>query len=166
MLVAALPLVLVITRIRELPQNIGKLAAVVVIISLTAAAILYNYNWYFVDYDAGIRRSLWNSSEMGMELRDFVESGGEWANAFHVPYPHWVDTRNIGINAGSIRWANTFFDDNWDADNSYPTGPKLFLLFPEDAKSLRRLMWLYPRGQTELYDSPREGKDFIIYRVP
>ncbi len=103
---------------------------------------------------------------MGVVLHDFVESGGEWTNAFHIPYPHWVDTRNIGINAGNIRWANALIDDGWYAYESIPPGPKLFLLFPEDTASLRRLLWLYPRGQTELYDSPWEGKDFIIYRVP
>ena len=50
---------------------------------------------------------------MGLVLHDFIESGGEWTNAFHIPYPHWVDTRNIGINAGNIRWANTLSDDVW-----------------------------------------------------
>ncbi len=166
MLIAALPLVLIITRIRELPRKIGTLAAGIVIATVVVTALLYNYHWYFIQYDANIRRSLWNSSEMGLVLHDFIESGGEWTNAFHIPYPHWVDTRNIGINAGNIRWANTLIDDGWYMPDSIPSGPKLFLLFPEDVESIRRLVWLYPRGQIELYDSRWEGKDFIIYRVP
>lgn len=166
MLVAALPLVLITTRIRELPRKIGNLAAGIVITVLAVIAVLYNYNWYFIQYDANIRRSLWNSSEMGLVLHDFVESGGEWTNAFHIPYPHWVDTRNIGINAGNIRWANAILADGWYGHDSIPPGPKLFLLFPEDVESMRRLLWLYPRGQIELYDSRWEGKDFIIYRAP
>jgi hypothetical protein len=166
MLVAALPLAVILTRIRDLPAHSGKLAAGFIVTALAVAAILYNYNWYFVHYDANIRRSLWNSTEMGMVLHDFVETGGDLANAYHIPFPYWVDTRNIGINAGYIRWANTLSGDNWFGNHSRTADPKLYLLFPDDVQSLRRLMWLFPRGQTEIYDSPWEGKDFIIYRVP
>jgi hypothetical protein len=166
MLVAALPLVVILTRMHDLPANGGKLVSGIVIIILVIVAIFYNYNWYFSRYDASIRRSLWNSTEMGMVVHDFVEEGGDWADAYHIPYSHWVDTRNIGINAGNIRWANTLSEEKWFGDHSRTAGPKLYLLFPEDVESLRRLMWLFPRGKIEIYDSPWEGKDFIIYRVP
>jgi hypothetical protein len=166
MIIAALPLAIILTRIRVLPANIGKILAAIIITMLIIAAVLYNYNWYFSRYDASIRRSLWNSTEMGEILRNFVAEGGNWEDAYHIPYPHWVDTRNIGINAGNLRWANTLSGDNWYAVQSRTGRPKLYFLFPEDIENLRRLMWLYPRGQTELYDSHWEGKDFIIYRVP
>jgi hypothetical protein len=166
MLSAALPLAIALMRFNELPSSSGKWVAGLVVIILAFATIFYNYNWYFVRYDAIIRRSLWNSTEMGMVVRDFVETGGEMADVYHIPYPHWVDTRNIGINAGHIRWANAMNDEVWFGDHSRSTRPRLFLLFIDDITSLRRLMFLFPQGQMEVYDSPREGKDFIIYRVP
>jgi hypothetical protein len=166
MLVTAMPLAVILTRMRNLPANSGKLVMGSVIAILAISAIFYNYNWYFFHYDASIRRSLWNSTEMGLVLGEFVEGGGDWENAYHIPYPHWVDSRNIGINAGNVRWANTLSDDKWFGNHSRTPGAKLYLLFPDDIESMRRLMWLFPRGQTEIYDSPWEGKDFIIYRIP
>ena len=166
MLIVALPLSLILTRFHDLPARSGKLVSALVIGVLVIMAIMVNYTWYFVNYDASIRRSLWNSTEMGSVLRDFIESGGDWNNAYHIPYPHWVDTRNIGINAGNLNWRNTLSEDIWFRGHYRTDDPLLFLLFPSDVKSLRRLMWLFPRGQTEIVDSPWEGKDFIIYRVP
>ena len=166
MLVAALSLTVIITRLRDFQAHIGNLAAGIVIATLAITAIIFNYNWYFIQYDANIRRSLWNSTEMGIVVREFIEEGGDMANAYHIPYPHWVDTRTIGINSGNVRWVNTISDDDWFGDHTRASGPKLYLLFPSDVESLRRLMWLYPRGKTEIYDSPWEGKDFVIFRVP
>jgi hypothetical protein len=166
MLAAALPLTITIQRVNSLPGTAAKLTPALLIITLVVITILYNYNWYFVRYDATIRRSLWNSTEMGMVMQNFVQKGGDPGNLYHVPYPHWVDTRNIGINAGYVRWANSLSDDDWFEFNTLNDGPKLFLLFPDDARNLRRLQFLFPQGQIEIYDSSREGKDFIIYRVP
>mgnify|MGYP001823307619 FL=1 len=101
-----------------------------------------------------------------MVMREFVQEGGDVGNVYHVPFPHWVDTRNIGINAGYVRWANSVDEHEWSELASLDGGPKLFLLFPDDSKNLRRLQFFFPQGQIEIYDSSREGKDFIIYRVP
>ncbi len=166
MLVAALPLTITILRLNSLPATSGKLTVGLLLVALGAATILYNFNWYFVRYDAIIRRSLWNSSEMGMVMQEFVQEGGDLGNIYHVPYPHWVDTRNIGINAGYIGWANSVDEHEWPVLHALNGKPKLFLLFPDDKRNVRRLQFFFPRGQIEIYDSSREGKDFIIYRVP
>ncbi len=165
MLVAALPLTIIVMRLQSLPTYVGKAAAVVVFAVLAVGVVRYNYDWYFKRYNALIRHSLWNSSEMGAVMRDFVQTGGDPANVTHVPFPHWVDTRNIGINAGYVRWDNVATDQTWQGGQTHSTKPKLFLVFPDDTKSLKRLQTLYPRGETEVFDSEREGKDFIIYRV-
>ncbi len=166
MIIAALPLVIIVSRLRTLPPRSGEIAAGLLLTTLVVMAITYNYEWYFVRYDANIRRSLWNATEMGAVLREFVAEGGDTANAYHVSYPWWVDTRNIGINAGYPRWANSIGGDEWLGNHAVGDGPKIYLLFPDDVASLRRLVWLFPRGQIEIYDSRWEGKDFVIFRVP
>jgi hypothetical protein len=166
MIIAALPLVIIVTRLRSLPARRGEIVAGLLLATLAVIAIQYNYEWYFVRYDANIRRSLWNATEMGTELREFIAEGGDAANAYHVSYPWWVDTRNIGINAGYPRWANSLGGDKWLGSHALGDGPRIYFLFPDDAASLRRLVWLFPRGQIEIYDSAWEGKDFVIFRVP
>jgi hypothetical protein len=166
MIISALPLAIMVARLHTLPARSGQIVAGLLLATLVVMAIIYNYEWYFVRYDANIRRSLWNATEMGTVLREFVAEGGDAANAYHVPYPWWVDTRNIGINAGYPRWANSLSGDKWLGSHAVGDRPKIYFLFPDDVASLRRLVWLFPRGQIEIFDSPWEGKDFVIFRVP
>ncbi len=37
---------------------------------------------------------------MGSVIQGFSESVGAENSAYVIPYPHWVDTRLVGINAG------------------------------------------------------------------
>jgi hypothetical protein len=166
MMIAALPLAIIIARLGTLPSRSGRIVALLLLAILAAIAVVYNFEWYFVRYDANIRRSLWNATEMGTVLRDFVDEGGDPANAYHVSYPWWVDTRNIGISAGFPRWANAIGSDGWRSDLALGDAPQIYILFPDDVASLRRLVWLFPRGQIEVFNSRWEGKDFVIFRVP
>lgn len=133
---------------------------------LLLLAIVQNFQWYFVAYDAHIVRSSWNATEMGAVVRAFVESGGEMEDVYHIPYPHWVDTRNIAINAGEITWRQAVMEMEDVSKHARDPSRKLYLLHPADAESLRALRATYADGIVERYESDRPGKDFLIFQAP
>lgn len=140
-------------------------------IALITAAILLglsinqNYDLVFRQYKTQFDRSSWNTSALGAVIRQFVDTTGDADSVWVIPYPHWVDTRLVGLNAlGELRdyalWADQL-DDSLEQD-----GPKLFLFKADDTEALMRLRELYPDGALGLYESELEGKNFYIYTVP
>jgi hypothetical protein len=125
-----------------------------------------SYRWYFVDYAAHTRYSLWNSTQMGEAVRDFLADGGEMENVYHVPFPHWVDTRNIAINAGDITWHNDVTDLGALPAHAQEPAAKLYLVHPADEDALAALRATYPTHRRQLYDSGLEGRDFWLFVVP
>lgn len=168
MIIVALPLAAVWQRLE--PSARGRafvrgfrrvLCAVLLLV-----AVGQNFHWYFVAYDAHILRSSWNATEMGAVVQEFLETGGKMEDVYHIPYPHWVDTRNIAINAGDIRWRQAVTEMEEVSVHARDPSPKLYLLHPADAESLRALRAVYPTGTVERYQSDRPGKDFLIFRTP
>src|SRR5205085_1155653 len=96
----------------------------------------------------------------------FAESVGSYTQAYHVPYPHWVDTRSIGTAAGKVRWNNALM--NPDAVRAAAAGPtpQLYLLHPDDQTDLAILRGMHPEGHAELHRSAIPGQDFMVYFVP
>jgi hypothetical protein len=103
---------------------------------------------------------------MAAAVRAFAASGGDLRHAYHVPYPHWVDTRAIGINAGEVTWANAVPDMAALAAHAADGAPKLYLLHPRHTEALAELERLYPAGRGTLQRSRTPGKDFVLFRVP
>lgn len=168
MIMAALPLAAMWERL-ERPGDGRPLVRGVrggVWAALLLLAVVQNFHWYFVAYDAHILRSSWNATEMGAVVRAFVESGGEMEDVYHVPYPHWVDTRNIAINAGELGWRQAVTEVEEIAGHARDPSPKLYLVHPADGRALRALREAYPEGSVEQYRSDRPGKDFLIFRAP
>jgi len=132
---------------------------------LLLLSINQNYDLVFNQYKTQFDRSSWNTSELGAVIRQFADAAGDEESAWVIPYPHWVDTRLVGINAGVglhdyALWAAQL-EESLDTD-----APKLFLLKPEDTEALIKLRDLYPAGLLGLYESELEGKDFFIFTVP
>ncbi len=166
MIIAAIPLATIVMRLWTSHLSLGYPVAIAVICLLVLAATIDNYDWYFNDYDQHVRYSIWNSTELGDVLKAFENDGANVANAFHIAYPHWVDTRNIGINAGHVRWNNAIVDRQVLYKHTGGLRPRLYLLHLHDRESLLILQELFPDGNIERYDSPNEGRDFIIFHVP
>ena len=82
-----------------------------------------------------------------------------------VPYPHWVDTRLVGIRAGFPERDYALWPDEIYLTLDDPR-VKIFLFKPEDTTAVETLRDLYPSGSMQLYHSEIEGKDFYIYFVP
>jgi hypothetical protein len=123
-----------------------------------------NYDLVFNQYQQNYTQSSWNTSEIGGAIRDFSDTIGSQENAFVVAYPHWVDTRLVGINAGvPTRDFAIWPDDLSKTLNS--TGPKIFIVKIDDMDSLVKLQNLYPNGVVQRYSSADGNKDFFQYFV-
>jgi hypothetical protein len=167
MLIAALPLWVIGQQLRFVSGQSGGIIAgfLMVVILMTAAG--YNYDWYFVRYDAHYRRTVWNTNEMAQVARGFADSIGDLAHVYHVPYPYWADTRLIGINAGDITWSNAVSDTTTMRQQASDPAAKLYLLYVHDNDALSALMTLYPQGGLQHYKSAIDAsKDFLIFFVP
>ncbi len=132
---------------------------------LFIGACTQNYDLVFRDYQTQFVRSAWNTSELGGVIRQFADTVGAEDKAWVVPYPHWVDTRLVGIHAGVPGYDYALWPDQL-SQSLEVTGPKLFLFKPEDEEARQTLEGLYPQGALQLYDSGVAGKDFYVYFVP
>ncbi|MDK2982227.1 MAG: hypothetical protein PWQ55_2574 [Chloroflexota bacterium] len=137
--------------------------AVFLLLSLACGAY-QNYDLVFNQYAEEFMAGAWNTSEIGAVIRDFIAQGNPPENAHVVPYPYWVDTRLVGINAGQPDMDYALWAEDFDGTLGTP-GNQLFILKPEDSASLQALKKLYPQGDESVFYSKTAGKNFIIYSV-
>jgi hypothetical protein len=102
---------------------------------------------------------------MGAVIRDFAGSVGSPDTAWVLAFPHWVDTRLVGMNAGFPTRDYAIWPDGLQDTLANPR-PKLFLVKPEDSDGMDALRQLYPAGILQVYTSQVEGHDFWLYFVP
>ena len=124
-----------------------------------------NYALVFGRYQAVYEASSWNTTELGQVIRGFSSSVGDPEHAWVLVYPHWVDTRLVGIHVGLPTKDYAIFPDELGSTLSVP-GPKLFLVKPEDEDGQHRLEAFYPNGWFQVYDSRVDNKDFLMFFVP
>jgi len=132
---------------------------------LLVIASRLNYYLVFQEYQDLFLRSAWNTSQAGAVIQNFAESTGDYETAHVVAFPHWVDTRLVGINAGQPTRDYAISAENL-ANTTSETRPQLFLLHPDDVESLQKLKELYPFARVTEYPNDIEGKNFIILSVP
>ncbi len=131
---------------------------------LVFVSALGNYDLVFNQYQRSYELSSWNTSEMGQVVRDFGQIYGGTQTAYVVPYPYWVDTRLVGINAGDPTRDYAIPPDQIASTLNDPR-PKMFLVNPEDNSDLGLLHQLFPQGNVTTYQS-QAGKNFLVYMVP
>ena len=136
-----------------------------IIIVFISISIYQNYDLVFSQYHHQFLLNAWNTSEIGAVIKQYVLEGNDKDSAYVVPYPHWVDTRLVGINAGFPRRDYALWREGFDRTTGY-AGEKLFILKPEDTESLRALELLYPQAETKIFYSKVPGRKFIIISVP
>jgi hypothetical protein len=147
------------------PGAAGRMAAWAVAGVLLAVSLQANYDLVFSEYDRQFRASAWNTTELGSVIRGFADSIGDEDQAWVVPWPHWVDTRLVGINAGVYIRDYALARELLGETPAVP-GPKLFLLHVDDAETLAELYRLYPDGNESRFVSETPGKDFIVFLAP
>ncbi len=156
--------------IRMMLDRTGNKPVQTVIIGLmagmlfTASAVL-NYRLTFDTYQKNYAQNAWNTREMGDVIRGYSVSVGEIASAFVMPYPHWVDTRLVGITAGYVK-RDTALDHSLVPSLVEVTRPLLFLYKPDDVEAEMLLESTFPSGLKKLHPNEIPGRDFYSYLVP
>lgn len=128
-------------------------------------ASIQNYGLVFDEYQRVFEQSAWNTSEMGQVVRQFASSVGSPDTAWVVAFPHWVDTRLVGMNAGFPLKDYAIWSEQL-ADTLPDRRSKLFLVKPDDTQGLQALQSLYPQGVLQEYASAVENHNFYTYFVP
>ncbi|MES0359510.1 MAG: glycosyltransferase family 39 protein [Anaerolineales bacterium] len=123
-----------------------------------------NYDLVFNKYQENYSLSSWNTSEIGGAIKDFTGTIGSQDRSFVVAYPHWVDTRLVGINAGFPTRDFAIWPEELSTTLDVQ-GSKLFILKPDDSESLASLQNLYPQGVIQRYESQIPDKDFYKFFV-
>jgi len=141
----------------------GKRVAVGGAALVLGMALVLNARLVFVDYAQEYRQNAWNNSEIGRVMRGFADSLGSEQTVWVVPYPYWVDTRLVGLEAGFADWEHVHRWREELPDTVNIPGPKMFLLNPEDTDSLNLLRSLYPDAVVQRAVSAVPGRDFIVF---
>lgn len=168
----AVPLVFMITALpvawlfEQLRRERSRLAAAAFVLALLAIIASVNYVRYFRDFDESYRRLSWNSDEIAGVIRGFATSVGDFEHAYIMLYPHWVDTRNVAINMGSIGWEQTLPNAEAARPQAQDAANKLYVLNPNDSTNLAQLQSILPNGQLRTFHSRTPGHDFLLWYVP
>jgi hypothetical protein len=139
-------------------------------LGLTAALGLFglaaamNYRLVFRVYADLYRSSSWNTSEAGRILRGFADSIGTSDTAHVMGFPHWMDTRLVGIAAGEPTRDYATWPEQLESLLGEPR-PQLFLINPLDTVAVERLRELFPHGHLQPWSSSQVGHDFLLYWV-
>jgi hypothetical protein len=143
-------------------------------LGLLWSSALQNYDLVFRQYDQNFRANAWNSSEMGAIIKQFGDAYGTTTTAWVIPFPHWVDTRLVGVWAGVPDRDFGLWADELPVTLQF-AGPKLFIArahteLPDlnDEKAVAALREIYPQGSLSLHRSKVPGRehDFWVYFVP
>lgn len=137
---------------------------VILCLGLGLGCGLQNYDLIFNQYREEYNLNAWNTSEIATEIQRFYQEDGETDNAFVVPYPYWVDTRLVGINAGLPRKDYALWPEGFETVKQEP-GTYLFILKPEDVENVALLQNMFPKNTLYTYSSETPGKNFIEIRV-
>jgi hypothetical protein len=141
-----------------------KVIACVVGIGLLVWSGYQNYDLVFNQYQMSYSQASWNTSEIGQVIHDFTDTIVDEENTYVVAYPHWVDTRLVGMNAGYATRDFAIWPESFTTTLD-KQGTKLFIIKPEDTESINSLQELYPESVINRYESKVPGKDFFIFLV-
>lgn len=132
---------------------------------LFGLSCLQDYDMVFNKYYQQYRLSAWNTSEMGQVVQSFGETMGSYDTVWVVGFPHWADTRLVGVVAG---FPTRDFAIDAEALQTTTAEPraKLFLLNPQDTQALSLLRALYPAGWLQPYTSQTPSKEFLLFYAP
>ena len=81
-----------------------------------------------------------------------------------VPYPHWVDTRLVAVEAGLPGRDLAINPDEVERATRWP-GPQLYLVHPDDSRSLATLADRLPAATVTRHPSRVEGKLFVSVTI-
>ncbi len=141
-----------------------------VLVMLLGAGLLLvsaqqNYDLVFRQYKLQYQNATWNSSQMGVIARNYIESIGDVDSVYVLAVAHWVDTRLVAMNAGYMDRDFAIWADNLEITLDQ-SRPKLFFVKAEDKTGMSTLTQLYPGGFSNYHTSLAPGREFYTYLVP
>jgi hypothetical protein len=164
--VAAIPLVhLVKILAGQIPTKTSRWVRNSVIGILVLVIGMTNYDLAIMEWGTQVRNGAWNTSEAGAVIRHFARSVGTFQTAHVIAYPHWMDTRLIGMLAGRPTKDYGIWPDGIP-ELPETSEAQLFLLNQDDEVGLEALVDRYPNGSLSRWDSAVEGRDFLMFFVP
>jgi hypothetical protein len=143
----------------------GQIFAGIVAVILIGMSINQNFDLVFNQFNRQFISGAWNTSEIGAVVKDFIAFGGDVETAYVIPYPYWVDTRLVGVNAGLPTTDFALPPENID-ETRLDGRMKLFIINPQDQQDLDKVKNLYPQGVLSTHKARVAGKDFLTYLVP
>ena len=156
----------------EWASSRGQLAILGGAVSLITCGgvLLLNYDRVFNEYPKQYCPRSQNASDIAADMAGFVARGNDISNAYVVGFPHWVDSRAVGVFIGNIRFANTIgqFIGQRPVDAIELNGqPGWFALAPDDADEVALLQANYPQGVARLVYSPqcKQDKSFMVFET-
>ncbi len=150
---------------RAKSRRLGIGITVVLALFLFTWSASQNFDLVFNQFDKQFMAGAWNTDDMGKIIHAFATSVGTPDSAYVVPYPYWVDTRLVGINAGYPLKDYALWPANFKDTLSEPHA-KLFLVKSDDTQDLDALVALYPQSSYWLFKANLPGKDFWVVLVP
>jgi len=151
--------------LKKLDGEFSRKMVILLGITFVGISAVQNYDLIFRQYNEQFMSASWNSSEMGETIGWFARTIGSKDSAYVVPYPHWVDTRLVGINAGYPEKDYALWPEDFEISLE-EKGSKLFIVRPVDTNAIEKLVEMYPEGQFSLYQSSWAGKDYLVFYVP
>lgn len=123
-----------------------------------------NYGLVFTKFKAQFLANAWNTSEIGADVRYFTGLGNDVSNARVIPYPHWVDTRLVGIQAG---YPSEDLAMPLEALKNLATlpGEKLFIFKEDDLAAKYEISNTFPNAYFELRVSEIPNKNYWLART-
>ena len=166
LLIAAIALEALLRGLAQrLPRRSGQAFAALIGLVLLTWTVANNYNLFFVQYADNYRLNAWNTREIGYVARDFAKLTGTHETYYVMGFPHWIDSRQVGIFAGNIDRDPALLPGSIP-DTIPDPRMKMFILKPEDTQTLETLSQIYPEGQAEFRKSEQINKDFVLFLVP
>jgi len=143
---------------------LGKISTGLMAVLLIGMLINQNYNLVFVQFKQQFDQNSLNTSEIGQTIRSFADTFGNPDAVYVVPYPYWVDTRLVGINAGYPQKDYALWPESFETTLAQRE-TKLFILKPEDSQAIEKLQQLYPQGVISRKVSKYPDKDYLLFLV-
>lgn len=140
------------------------------LVSLLLMAIgVINYQRYFGTYLTSYQYRSMNTAEVSATMRDYLTIVGDTDHMFTRGWPHWLDTRAIGLQLNDVEWdSRNFSMDIQPLIDMAPQDDKpfLYLINPLDQDAQQALEAHFPTGHAIIYRSAVPGHDYTIFFVP
>ncbi|NJM07005.1 glycosyltransferase family 39 protein [Candidatus Gracilibacteria bacterium] len=149
-------------RFRSIVAVLGSVA----VLGLCLLIVGFNWQRVFVDYPAQYCPRAQNASDIADEMQAWAAKGNDMRNAWIVGFPHWVDTRAVGVWLGDINFPNTMMGAESLHLIDLRGQPGLFVMNINDVAMHETLKASFPQGRERIVEgSLCAGREFVVFET-